>query len=251
MLAQFPAEVVNERLGRSDICADGIAAARRAMAVYEQEAKALPDTDADETAQDQVTARQQVGRVHHLVGDLLRSSGEPSRIREALAEFEEALACRLPEKIAIAVRQSRGEAIAALDDASEEELRQAEKDLIESISADAERLARSFQWMRFLQLATVASKLDRPDRELAALEQGASLALEQIRHNPEEWIFQQRSERMVGLFNALASAYVRADRPIDALAAAEALRAATVRFHTQPEASANLKTRTALDPARA
>jgi hypothetical protein len=221
MLAQYDEEVVAAATGRPQIRAEGIAAARRALEVYQAEAADSP------------SARQQVGRTHHLIGDLLRAGNvDQAQIRAALQEFAEALRSDLPPSLAIGVAQSRGEAIANLDDPTREQLLQAERDLIAAISADTKRIARSFQWLRFFQLATVARKLGATDRELTALEQGAALALEQIRHNPEEWILQQRSERMTVLFDELARVYAEAGRPVDALGAAETLRAATLRLHT-------------------
>lgn len=233
MLSQYDEAVVATAAGRPQIRADGIAAAQRALLVYEQEAAAGAPAAADSA----MGAWQQVGRAQHLIGDLLRGGNAgQEQVRASLAHFDAALGCHLPEKFAVAVRQSRAEAVAALADATREQLLQAEQDLIAAIVADGARVARNFQWMRLQQLAGVARKLGAPGRELMALQQGAALALEQIRQNPEEWILQQRTERMSALFDDLALAYVAAQRPIDALDAAETLRAATVRVHTMDEA---------------
>ena len=237
MLARYPEAVVAAAAGRPQIREEGIAAAQRALTVYEKELAAeTPGPDEKSDPANFLTSRQQVGRTHHLIGDLLRVGAEQSRLPQAIEQFEEALKCELPPKLAVGIRQSRGEAIAALEHPTREQLLLAEQDLLAAIQADDKRLARNFQWMRFVQLATVARKLGAPKRELMSLKAGAGLALEQIRQNPEEWILQQRSERMTVLFDELARAYAEAGQPVEALEAAETLRAATVRLHTMDEA---------------
>jgi len=237
ILTQYPEDVAGKALERPRIREEGIALARRVLAEYEKQLASEPPRNPAEPDDKRIlTARFQVGRTHHLVGDLLRiGNADQAQIREALEQFEKALGFELPDYLLIGVMQSRGETIAMLDDPTQEQLLQAEQDLIASISADEKRIARSFQWGRFVQLATIARKLGAKNHELVALQGGASFALLQIRQNSEEWILQQRSERMLVLFDNLARAYVEADQPLEALAAAETLRAATVRLHTMDD----------------
>jgi hypothetical protein len=235
LLARYTEDVVIANSERPQIRLEGVAAALRALAVYEEQAATESQGESAHSNQSPgLAARHQVGRTHHLIGDLI-AGGDERQIPEALEHFEQALKCDLPDKLAVAVLQSRAETIIRLADPTREQLLQAEQDLITSISADTKRLARSSQWARFLNLATISRKLGARDRELVLLENGASLALEQIRQNPEEFILQQRSERMSLLFDTLAFAYAEAGRALDSLTAVEALRAATVRLHTMDE----------------
>src|SRR5207248_2811149 len=67
---------------------------------------------------------------------------------------------------------------------------------------------------------------------LAMLEEAAASVLYQLRLNTHELLLEQKSRRLIALFQELARAYLNTNKVLDALEAVETLRAATIRSHT-------------------
>jgi CHAT domain len=176
----------------------------------------------------------QAARTFHLIGDLL-THGESTdeEKRQALDAYSEALKWNLPESLLPGLHRSRGETALGLDDATPGELASAWQDLEAALNADSARLGRTTSWAVLWNMARIAERLEDGATELNMLEMAARVAMAVVRQNLTEFGIQARSQSMAPLFDTLAYRYAENGKAAKALAAAEALRAATVRVHTK------------------
>jgi hypothetical protein len=129
LLIKYPEDGVEEATGRPNLREDAIAAASRALSLYEAIAAREPDA-LFLTSAAPVTAGQEAGLIHHLLGDLLaRAPADDDRIRTAIAHYDVAIGVGLPNEILRGVRQARAVALSNLAAPTQEELELAAAEL--------------------------------------------------------------------------------------------------------------------------
>jgi len=237
MLARYSEELVTAFASRPHIKADGLKAAERALAVFEQKPD-VPDF------------RLQAARIHHMIGDLLKVGSVDDAVLElAVRHFDQALSSgALPSDMQLWVRASRGTAVSLMASASKALMIKAVKDLEAACSLDESRRAWSERWSSLANLATIYLDLERTSEAMAKLEQAAALAINEMNAAiGDEAIQAQKGEQFVGLFDRLAYAYSKLKRPRKALAALETGRAITLRLHTMDETELAIRKRKAVE----
>jgi hypothetical protein len=260
LLVRYSEKEIAKTTNRPEIRKEGIGYAKRALSFYlaeiektvkeeriedqedENEAKELDDSNqaprafavAGEPSLITLDYFNQAARTFHLLGDLLANGGSTDEEkRKALDAYSEALKWNLPESLLPALRRSRGETLLRLKDATKEELASAWLDLEAALDGETTRLGRSTSWNLLWNIARIAERLEDRATELNVLDMAARVAMAVVRQNFTEFGIQARSQSMAPLFDTLAYRYAENGKAAKALAAAEALRAATVRVHTK------------------
>ena len=127
-------EQVEKMWGRSNLRDAALAAAARAMALYEEQAKkqpeALPRHYSSAGRVFFLSPAQQVARVHHLIGDLLRvPPTDDACRRKAIEHYTECLKTPSTQQLTAWLRQSRCQVLVSLEHPTEDEILLAEAEL--------------------------------------------------------------------------------------------------------------------------
>jgi hypothetical protein len=126
LLIKYPDDGLAQATGRAHLRNDALEAASRALAGY----GAIPAGTMFPVAGAALTATQQAGRIHHLMGDLLaHAQMDDDRLRVAIAHYDAALDAGLPDAILRGVRESRAGALSNLSAPTQEELEAAAAEL--------------------------------------------------------------------------------------------------------------------------
>jgi hypothetical protein len=129
LLIKYPEDGLAQATGRPHLRQDGLDAAARALETYDAIAREHGQS-AFQTDGAVVTAAQQAGRVHHIIGDLLAHAPfDDARLRSAIAHYEAALGFGLPDVMLQAVRQSLAAALTNLSSPTPAELQRAAAEL--------------------------------------------------------------------------------------------------------------------------
>jgi CHAT domain-containing protein/plasmid stabilization system protein ParE len=246
--------------GNKGFRAEGVAAARRALAYFEG-----PD------GASWAGAPQQIARIHWALGDLLKSSvpdtavhdilrsavgsdlapedldelvdwliGDDSnsreqaddRLREAVEHLSQALGSGLLEESWVhAVRDSRAVAILEITARTPELEQLAVADFENAINAP-EFTSRNQAFGVLYNYANLKLESGDQDGALYLLERACVMLLAAIDQATDEETLRYATNQAVDSFAALARTYAALDRPREALNAIETLRAATVRMRT-------------------
>lgn len=227
LLAKLPDDVVDHLAG--DICVReiGLAAANEALVGYSN-ASNFASRDRD------------MGRVHHLIGDLLSAGsdlGEESKI-EAIAHYETALTfLRSEPSFRTNIQVSLVNTISKLSAPTPDQKAIAIKILMETL--DTPETGRNWPQQHFPRFM-FGSYYDEQGQYKEAARQfeiAAELVLNDVANAVDEMSLHARITEYVPIFSGLTRAYARLNRPVDALASMEAIRAATIRLHTMSDKS--------------
>jgi CHAT domain-containing protein/tetratricopeptide (TPR) repeat protein len=226
MLTAYPENVLTILTQRPMLRQDAIAAAERALEIFERG----PDRA-------EPTFRTQAARIHHLLGDLYMSGeSDDAQRRQALDHYTRALNSRaLPPRLETFVKLSRGVTLAEMSQLTPAERKQAIRDLRQVIALDESDRAWTDKIGPLYNLASLYIQDNQPKAALEYLEQAAAYVLDEIEALTDETTLQQKGRQYVRVFDLLARLYVQLGKPEKGLDATEALRAATVRLHTMSE----------------
>lgn len=226
LLAKYSEDMVSVLALRPRLKQDGVAAAERALKVFEE---------GPQHASEQW--RMQSARIHHLLGDLLKiGDADDAELRLAVEHCDRALAGGLlTPRMAIGVRESRSVAVTKMKKPAPELLDSALEDLQAVISNDESDRAWSEKWAPLSNFFNIYRQRGETRKGLPLIEQAANLALGEIKEINDSHLLQQKGRLYANVFDDLADAYVELGRPAQALDAVETLRAATVRVYTRPE----------------
>jgi hypothetical protein len=135
ILVRYGIPAIEEAMQSPGIRDQALAACARAIYGYtaataEQAASQQGQGPAAATSIGVLSYEQQIARVNHLVGDLIKlPPADDARIREAIGHYNLALQTPAPQELLNNIRRSRVEAITALDDPTAAEAQVAEDDL--------------------------------------------------------------------------------------------------------------------------
>ena len=179
----------------------------------------------------------ELGRVHHLLGDIL-AAGAPgeTKLHEAMKHFDKALVHLKNEPgLSTGVRVSRVNVQAKLGWPEGNVTEEAVRDLRAMLAIPESGRLWPQQHEPYEQLA--GYYLSKGDSAAAkqALEKAAALALSDIENSMDETSLHAQAKLYGSIFSALSGTYAALGQASEALAAAEALRGASIRIHTMSD----------------
>lgn len=227
LLNQHSEDEISILTSRPNLRMEGVAAAERALSVFEQGPRR--DTEG---------SRKQCAHIHHVLGDLLSiGNADDGQRKQAVDHLATALQSNaLPPYLVGAARNSRAAAILGMSDPTPALRAQAIEDLEWVISRDESDRLQSSKWVSLSNLANLYIEENEPHKALPLLEHAAALALNEITLITDEVGLQQKSDIYVEVFDTLARIYIMIGKAEQALNAVETLRAATIRLHTMSDA---------------
>jgi hypothetical protein len=127
LLIKYPEDGLEEVSGRPHLRQDAIDAASRALRLYHA---ATASGAAFLTGGPAITAAQQAGRVHHLLGDLIaRPPAGDAETRTAIGHYDVAIGAGLPDVVERGAREARAVALTNLSAPTQAELQLAAAEL--------------------------------------------------------------------------------------------------------------------------
>jgi tetratricopeptide (TPR) repeat protein len=225
VLTRVEDEIASPLAGTESILAEGIAAARRALAYFETSGSVDP-----------TLRRTQRTRIHHLLGDLARvNTDDPQQLQIALEHYEAALsdASDVPAEYRTIVEAARAATLTASAPVDSELRRTATHDLERYLAEKEMKRVWSDKWVDTIIQARNYEELGRLRKAQRLFERAAAIAYDEIEVAVDEQTIRQRGERFVGAFDELARICVRTGKAERALDAVEAVRGAALRVYTR------------------